>query len=105
MLSVTEIAKLLDVHVTTVRVWIQQGLLPASRKGEKGHYRVAESDLKTFRRRRRLSVTQAASLLGITEATTYRMLKSGELEGQKVAGRWYVTDSKLVRALMTYSEE
>lgn len=48
LLTVTDIASELGVHVETVRRWIRSGELPALRFARKTGYRVRERDLQTF---------------------------------------------------------
>jgi len=46
-----EIAKMLSIHVATVRRWIREGKLPAILLGKS--YRVAKEDLRRFLEERR----------------------------------------------------
>ena len=46
--SVIEAAKILGVHPETVRRAIREDNLPASRFGNRGHYRIASIELDRF---------------------------------------------------------
>ena len=46
--TVREVAESLRVHVETVRRWIRDGRLPATRLGDRSGYRIADSDLRRF---------------------------------------------------------
>ena len=51
--TVDEIAKRLSVHPETVRNWIKNGQLSAINLGGSAGYRITESDLAEFLRKRR----------------------------------------------------
>ena len=56
LLTVQEIATRLGANVETVRRWIRSGQLPAIRPGgQKLGYRVPESDLENFLKRKKLA--------------------------------------------------
>ncbi len=48
LLTVAEIADLLQVDEQTVRRWIRQGRLPAHNFGGKAGYRIQRKDLQAF---------------------------------------------------------
>ena len=48
MLTVDEVARLLSVHINTVRRWSNQGLLKAYRIGSRGDRRFRQEDVLSF---------------------------------------------------------
>ena len=48
MLTVSDVARLLNVHVNTVRRWSNQGILKAYRIGSRGDRRFQEEDIVGF---------------------------------------------------------
>ena len=51
LLKVGEVAKLINVHPNTVRIWGSQGLLPVYRIGLRGDRRFRIGDVESFLRR------------------------------------------------------
>ena len=48
MLTVSEVARLLSVHINTVRRWSNQGILKAYRVGSRGDRRFRREDIASF---------------------------------------------------------
>ncbi len=48
MLTASELARLLNVHINTVRRWSNRGILKAYRVGPRGDRRFAKEDVDTF---------------------------------------------------------
>ena len=48
MLTASDVARLLNVHVNTVRRWSNQGILKAYRIGSRGDRRFHEADITSF---------------------------------------------------------
>jgi excisionase family DNA binding protein len=48
MLTISEVARLLNVHINTVRRWSQQGILKAYRIGSRGDRRFRRADIDSF---------------------------------------------------------
>ncbi len=48
MLTASDVARLLSVHVNTVRRWSNQGILKAYRIGSRGDRRFHEADIASF---------------------------------------------------------
>lgn len=48
MLTASDVARLLNVHVNTVRRWSNQGILKAYRIGSRGDRRFHEKDIANF---------------------------------------------------------
>jgi excisionase family DNA binding protein len=48
MLTASDVARLLNVHVNTVRRWSNQGILKAYRIGSRGDRRFHEEDIANF---------------------------------------------------------
>ena len=48
MLTTSEVARLLNVHINTVRRWSNQGVLKAYRIGSRGDRRFRQEDVSTF---------------------------------------------------------
>jgi len=48
MLTISEVARLLNVHINTVRRWSQQGVLKAYRIGSRGDRRYRRADVQDF---------------------------------------------------------
>jgi len=48
MLTVSDIARLLSVHINTVRRWSNQGILKAYRVGSRGDRRFRREDIASF---------------------------------------------------------
>ena len=48
MLTVSEVARLLSVHINTVRRWSNQGILNAYRVGSRGDRRFRQEDVASF---------------------------------------------------------
>ena len=48
MMTIEEVARLLNVHTNTVRQWNQRGLLKAYRLGPRGDRRFTEKDVLEF---------------------------------------------------------
>lgn len=46
--STPQVAKMFSVTVGTVRDWIREGKLEAVKPGGRGHWRVAEEELRRF---------------------------------------------------------
>lgn len=41
------------------------------------------------------SLKEVAAILKVTERTAHTYIKSGRLKGQKIAGKWQITESNL----------
>ena len=50
----------------------------------------------TIRDRNLYSVTELAQKLNVTTVTIRKYLKQGKLKGQKVMGRWFISDEDIV---------
>ena len=48
MLTVSDVARLLNVHINTVRRWSNQGILEAYRIGSRGDRRFQQDDIASF---------------------------------------------------------
>ena len=48
MLTVSDVARLLSVHINTVRRWSNQGILKAYRVGSRGDRRFRQEDITNF---------------------------------------------------------
>ena len=48
MLKVSDVARLLSVHINTVRRWSNQGMLKAYRVGARGDRRFRQEDITNF---------------------------------------------------------
>ena len=48
MLTIGEVAELLNVHINTVRRWSNQGILKAYRIGHRGDRRFRKEDIASF---------------------------------------------------------
>ncbi|MBG7617522.1 MAG: helix-turn-helix domain-containing protein [Chloroflexi bacterium] len=48
MLTISEVAQSLNVHINTVRRWSNQGLLKAYRIGSRGDRRYRQQDIENF---------------------------------------------------------
>ena len=48
MLTVSDVARLLSVHINTVRRWSNQGILKAYRVGSRGDRRFRQEDIASF---------------------------------------------------------
>lgn len=48
MLTISEVAHLLNVHINTVRRWSNQGLLKSYRIGSRGDRRFKKDDIEKF---------------------------------------------------------
>ncbi len=48
MLTVSDVARLLSVHINTVRRWSNQGILKAYRVGSRGDRRFRREDITSF---------------------------------------------------------
>jgi len=48
MLTVSDVARLLSVHINTVRRWSNQGILKAYRIGSRGDRRFQQDDIASF---------------------------------------------------------
>ena len=48
MLTVNDVARLLNVHINTVRRWSNQGILKAYRVGSRGDRRFRQEDIASF---------------------------------------------------------
>ena len=48
MLTISEVAHLLNVHINTVRRWSNQGLLKSYRIGSRGDRRFKKTDIDKF---------------------------------------------------------
>jgi excisionase family DNA binding protein len=48
MLTVSDVAHLLSVHINTVRRWSNQGILKAYRVGSRGDRRFRQEDITSF---------------------------------------------------------
>ena len=48
MLTVNDVARLLSVHINTVRRWSNQGILKAYRIGSRGDRRFRQEDITSF---------------------------------------------------------
>ena len=48
MLTISEVAHLLNVHINTVRRWSNQGILKAYRIGSRGDRRFRQEDIASF---------------------------------------------------------
>ena len=48
MLTVSDVARLLSVHINTVRRWSNQGILKAYRVGSRGDRRFRREDIASF---------------------------------------------------------
>jgi excisionase family DNA binding protein len=52
MLTLTDVAERLHVHIDTVRRWVRDGELPAYQLGARAGYRVKMSDFRAFLEKR-----------------------------------------------------
>ena len=52
MLTLTDVAERLQVHIDTVRRWVREGELPAYQLGTRAGYRVKMSDFQAFLEKR-----------------------------------------------------
>ncbi|HEX73760.1 MAG TPA: helix-turn-helix domain-containing protein [Dehalococcoidia bacterium] len=48
MLTISDVARLLNVHINTVRRWSNQGILKAYRIGSRGDRRFHQEDIDSF---------------------------------------------------------
>jgi excisionase family DNA binding protein len=48
MLTTSDVARLLNIHINTVRRWSNQGILKAYRIGSRGDRRFREEDIVSF---------------------------------------------------------
>ena len=48
MLTISEVARILNVHINTVRRWSNQGMLKAYRIGSRGDRRFRREDVDSF---------------------------------------------------------
>jgi len=48
MLTVSDVASLLNVHINTIRRWSNQGILKAYRIGSRGDRRFQQEDITNF---------------------------------------------------------
>ena len=48
MLTVSDVASLLNVHINTIRRWSNQGILKAYRIGSRGDRRFQQEDIANF---------------------------------------------------------
>ncbi len=48
MLTISEVAHILNVHINTVRRWSNQGVLKAYRIGSRGDRRFRQEDIDSF---------------------------------------------------------
>lgn len=48
MLTISEVAQMLNVHINTVRRWSNQGALKAYRIGSRGDRRFRQEDIDSF---------------------------------------------------------
>ena len=48
MLTISEVAQLLNVHINTVRRWTNQGILRSYRIGSRGDRRFRQEDITNF---------------------------------------------------------
>jgi len=48
MLTISDVARLLSVHINTVRRWSNQGILKAYRVGSRGDRRFKREDIASF---------------------------------------------------------
>ncbi|HEY93180.1 MAG TPA: helix-turn-helix domain-containing protein [Dehalococcoidia bacterium] len=48
MLTISDVARLLNVHINTVRRWSNQGVLKAYRIGSRGDRRFQQADIAIF---------------------------------------------------------
>jgi len=48
MLTVSDVARLLNVHINTIRRWSNQGILKAYRIGSRGDRRFQQEDITDF---------------------------------------------------------
>jgi len=48
MLTINEVARLLNVHINTVRRWSNQGALKSYRIGSRGDRRFRQEDIESF---------------------------------------------------------
>jgi excisionase family DNA binding protein len=48
MLTISDVARLLKVHINTVRRWSNQGMLKAYRIGSRGDRRFRQEDVDSF---------------------------------------------------------
>lgn len=79
-LSIEQVAEQLGMHVRTIRNWIQEGRLPATRVGRR--YRVDSADLDTLlgrsarapvRRRRHVRVTSIVDIDAVSSELAQRL--------------------------------
>jgi excisionase family DNA binding protein len=81
MLTASDVAHLLNVHVNTVRRWSNQGILKAYRIGSRGDRRFHEKDIASF-------LLQESKIANIREwGSTFERLSSTD-------GNNLVVDSK-----------
>jgi excisionase family DNA binding protein len=80
--SVAGAAKLLGVSIDTIRRWDTQGILKSTRLDGKNRY-FLKSDLKTFKKTRPLSISEAASALSISVSTLRRLERKGVIVAER----------------------
>jgi excisionase family DNA binding protein len=66
MLTASELARLLNVHINTVRRWNNRGILKAYRIGPRGDRRFSKEDIVSF-------LTEQSRAVNETEETLSRM--------------------------------
>lgn len=44
-------------------------------------------------------IRELAEMLGVTERTVRKLLKSGKLEGSKICGKWIITEEQLKKLI------
>ncbi len=72
MLTISEVAQLLNVHINTVRRWSNQGILKAYRLGSRGDRRFRQEDIASF-----LS-EESADTKVVTEETSFDNPATGD---------------------------
>jgi predicted site-specific integrase-resolvase len=50
------------------------------------------------------STKELADMLNVTPTTIGNYIRSGDLEGKKFLGRWYITEEELKKKLLPYEE-
>ncbi len=62
MLTISNVAHLLNVHINTVRRWSNQGILKAYRIGSRGDRRFQQKDINSFLSQKSKKVTEEETI-------------------------------------------